>query len=209
MRLSQIPHGRFLLFMTLFVVSGGLLGIVLPPEQALVSGFNLGAIAFLLMVWQLWRGDGPEAARARSARDDGGRWLMLLAMTASVASALVALGVMTLGQDTDILNILTATITIILAWVFSNTVMALHYAHLWYGEAATGDVGGIDFPGEAEPVFADFVYVAFVIGMTAQVADTNLTSRQMRRVVTLHGFCAFMFNLGILALVVNMLAGLL
>jgi hypothetical protein len=84
-----------------------------------------------------------------------------------------------------------------------------NYAHLYYDQVEAGDAGGILFPEGGKPVFADFVYFAFVIGMTCQTADLDIASRQIRRVVTLQGLFAFFFNLGVLAMTMNVLSGVL
>ena len=73
---------------------------------------------------------------------------------------------------------------------------------------SVGEQGGLQFPGDAAPGFSDFVNFAFVIGMTCQTADVNITGAHIRRVATFHGLFAFAFNLGILALAVNALASI-
>ena len=101
--------------------------------------------------------------------------------------------------------------TLLIAWTFSNLVFAFHYARLYYSDVsgdAPGrkDRGGLDFPGEDPPVFADFVNFSLVLGMTCQTADINITNARMRRLASAQGYLAFVFNLGILALTVNVVA---
>ena len=96
--------------------------------------------------------------------------------------------------------------TLLASWTFANLVYAFHYARRYYSAGTGGDYGGLDFPGDYEPAFADFVNFAFVIGMTCQTADITITHCAMRRISTFHGLFAFAFNLGILALTVNVLA---
>ena len=98
-------------------------------------------------------------------------------------------------------------VTIVLSWAFIHTIFALHYAHEFYDEDAPRG-GGMAFPGgEEEPDYWDFVYFSFVIGMTAQVSDVGITSKQIRRTVTAHGIVSFLFNAALLALTVNLAAG--
>jgi len=92
--------------------------------------------------------------------------------------------------------------TLALAWLFSNSVYALHYAHLFY---RSGSKGGLEFKGEAVPDYGDFVYFAFTLGMTFQTSDVTITSRAMRRAVVLHCLAAFLFNLGVIAFTINVL----
>jgi uncharacterized membrane protein len=94
-------------------------------------------------------------------------------------------------------------LTILLSWAFIHTVFALHYAHEYYDRTA----GGMAFPGdEREPDYWDFVYFSFVIGMTSQVSDVGVTSKEIRRTVTAHGVVAFVFNVALLALTINLAA---
>jgi uncharacterized membrane protein len=94
-------------------------------------------------------------------------------------------------------------LTIFLSWAFIHTMFALHYAHEYYDRTA----GGMAFPGDdREPDYWDFVYFSFVIGMTSQVSDVGVTSKEIRRTVTAHGVVAFVFNVALLALTINLAA---
>lgn len=205
-----MPHPRYLAF--LFVFAGITLGgaLRLPIEEAAILGFDIAAALFIALALPLWVADNPEDARLRAARDDGGRVLLMVTAAAVLAAILLALGRMVEGRSH-----LTATDfaivagTLVLAWLFSNLVYAYHYAHLYYDQVDAGDAGGILFPEGGKPVFADFVYFAFVIGMTCQTADLDIASRRIRRVVTLQGLFAFIFNLGVLAMSINVLSGVL
>jgi uncharacterized membrane protein len=92
--------------------------------------------------------------------------------------------------------------TLLIAWLFGNTIFALHFAHL---VAKRG--GGIEFPGAEKPGYPDFVYFSFTLGMTFQTSDVNISDRGIRNVVTAHCLVAFVFNLGILAFTINVLGG--
>ncbi|MGH8575840.1 MAG: DUF1345 domain-containing protein [Gammaproteobacteria bacterium] len=91
--------------------------------------------------------------------------------------------------------------------------LTLHYAHLFYSSTARRppphNDRGLDFPGEPNPDYLDFAYFAFVIGMTCQVSDVQVTSQSMRKLVLLHGVLSFGFNTLILALSINVLAQML
>lgn len=206
----SLPHPRFLGFLAVLGAGAGLASFRLPLEEAVIWGFDAGALAFVAGAVPLWAGDHPDAARARAARDDGGRVLLLVTAAAVVAAVLLALGHLVEGRARlSGADLAVVAGTLVLAWLFGNLVFAFHYAHLFYDRADGGDAGGIVFPEGGEPLFADFVYFAFVIGMTCQTADLDIASRAIRKAVTVHGLLAFLFNLGILALVVNVLAGVL
>jgi uncharacterized membrane protein len=98
-----------------------------------------------------------------------------------------------------------ATLTI--AWLFGNMVCALHYAHMFYDPApGGGDHAGLVFPGTERPDFQDFCYFASVLGMTFQVSDVQIVSSRIRRAATVHALVAFFFNIGVVALAVNVVA---
>jgi uncharacterized membrane protein len=206
---SRIAHPRYMAFFALLVSGFAAFTVYLPMEMALIGGFDIAAAAFALSLLSAWQHSSPDTIRKTASRDDGGRQI-LLALTAIIVTV-VTISVGILVGDKDALTagrIALLVLTLLSGWVFTNLVFAIHYAHVFYDAQPSGDdQGGLDFPGGDAPVFADFVYFSFVIGMTCQTADINLTSQVFRRVVTFHGLFAFVFNLGILALMVNVLAG--
>jgi uncharacterized membrane protein len=100
--------------------------------------------------------------------------------------------------------------TIVNSWLLVHTIFAQHYAHSYYRADRTLDkckANGLDLPGEIEPDYWDFLYFSFVIGMTSQVSDVNVTSRHIRRLSLIHGILSFFFNTTILAMTINIVAG--
>jgi uncharacterized membrane protein len=96
-------------------------------------------------------------------------------------------------------------LTLVLSWIFSNTVFAMHYAHLYYQPEGKGDHGGLEFPDTPTPDYWDFLYFSFTLGMTFQTSDVTVRASHMRRLALGHTVAAFFFNLGIVAFVVNAL----
>ena len=101
--------------------------------------------------------------------------------------------------------------TVALCWILLHTLYSLHYAHVYYGDSDDDRAmdKGLEFPGEKPPDYLDFAYFSFVIGMTCQVSDVQITSKRMRRLALLHGVISFGFNTFILALLINTVSGLL
>lgn len=95
-------------------------------------------------------------------------------------------------------------LTIFLSWAFTHKIFAAHYAHDFYSDG--DNEGGLVFPGGEEPDYWDFVYFAFVIGMTSQLSDVAIASRSIRRAAAVHGIVSFVFNAALLALTVNIAA---
>ena len=96
-----------------------------------------------------------------------------------------------------------AILTVITSWALVHTVYMLRYAHAYYGDP----VGGIDFSNDEAPDYNDFAYVAFTIGMTFQISDTDLTSAVMRRLALRHALLSYLFGAVILAMTINVTAG--
>jgi len=106
------------------------------------------------------------------------------------------------------LHLTLAAATIFCSWCVVHTAFALHYAHEFYAGGG-GNRPCLEFPGGGQPDYVDFLYFSFVIGTTSQTADVSIASRSMRRLALLHGVIAFVFNTMLLALIVNIAAGLI
>jgi uncharacterized membrane protein len=99
-------------------------------------------------------------------------------------------------------------VTIVLSWTFIHTIFTVHYAHEYYAHGSDHD-GGLHFPGNEKPAYWDFAYFSFVVGMTSQVSDVGVTSRNIRQVVAAHGLVSFLYNVAFLALTINIAASAL
>ena len=200
-------HPRYRLFLLLLVAVSAALSAFVMVQEAVLIGFDVAVLAFILSCMKLWRHGTPDVIRNEAKRDDAGQFLLLILTAVISIVVLTALGTLILdkkGLSAGHIALLVATL--LSSWTFANMVYAFHYARLYYSPRNNGDHAGLDFPGKGDPEFSDFVNFAFVIGMTCQTADIDITDCAMRRVSTFHGLFAFAFNLGILALTVNVLA---
>lgn len=198
---------RFGLFLLLCASVVPLL-MILPPGAAIMAGFDIAALAFLVSLKALFRHDHVQM-RIQVRKNDANRG-MILAITAIVMLVLLVVIASELSQKQgpSTASIVLILSTLAIAWTFSNIVYALHYAFLYYSpDDAGGDQQGIDFPNEDKPDYWDFTYFAVTLGMTFQTSDIDISSRQVRKVVTFHCLAAFVFNLGILAFTINVLGG--
>jgi uncharacterized membrane protein len=136
---------------------------------------------------------------------DANRTLLLIITGIVITVLLIAVGSETVGHNHATFAKALIIVTLIVAWLFGNTVYALHYAHMAY---VTPEVGcaGFRFPGTPQPVYWDFVYFAFTCGMAFATSDVEVTDQRIRKVVTFHCLAAFGFNIGVLAFTVNLLA---
>ena len=188
----------------------------LSATTDIVVGWDLACIAFMLSVSATMLGNSPDDIRQRAGREDEGRGLILglvlVAAAASVAAIGAELGIAKADQGlAKLLLVALVVATVALSWLMVQVVFALHYAHEYYDEnphCDGHDMTGLLFPGEEPPDYWDFVHFAVVIGVAAQTADIAFTSKELRRIGTVHSLVAFAFNTIIVALTINLLAGL-
>lgn len=193
--------------MVFVVLGGGLLAVGVPLSQALLLGFDLGALIFLAGICRLFHAAGPDQMREVAERQDTGRWGVLWSAIGLTAIIMLALGTeLMAGKSGGVASIAIAGSSIVLSWLFINVMFALHYAHGFYGGYGQ-EHQGLEFPGKEAPDYWDFVYFSIVIGMTFQVSDVQITSRYLRRIALMHSVIAFFFNMFIIAVTVNILAG--
>lgn len=148
---------------------------------------------------RLIRASGPGKLRAHAAQADEGVVLILLLALLAISVSLAAIFLVLNAEDSVLAARLFALVSIPLGWTTVHVLAAMHYAHLYYH----GAHGGMTFPGKGDPDAMDFVYASFVVGMTAQVSDVTVESRQLRKVVLVHSVVSFFYNTCILALAIN------
>jgi uncharacterized membrane protein len=192
--------------------------IVLPHRlsgstRALVA-WDIGTGLYLALAWALmFRGSVERVRREAKLQDDGAAVVLGLTVAAAVASlaaiGLELVGVKGFAAREQTLRLALAGATLLCSWCFVHTAFALHYAHEYYLDGGEDGRTCLEFPGGGQPDYADFLYFSFVIGTTSQTADVSIASAAMRRLALLHGVIAFVFNTTLLALTVNMAAGLL
>jgi uncharacterized membrane protein len=153
----------------------------------------------------------------RAARQDEGRGLILALVTAAAAASIGAVaGELSIAKtDHGLLKALRVALafgTVAASWFVVQLIFALHYAHEYYtadeGMPAGQHRGGLGFPDDKAPDYWDFLHFAVIIGVAAQTADVSFQSKALRRIGTVQGVIAFTFNTVVLALTINLLAGL-
>ncbi len=187
-----------------------------PPMIRASAAFDLGALTYLFFAFRLVLTCGATRIKARAARRDDSRLviltLILLAITASfaaIAGLIVEAKLPTTEPPEKLVLAGLAIVTLMISWTVTQVAFALHYAHDYYRPDPGSDAGyGLVFPGCEEPDYWDFLYFSTSIGATSQTSDTSIKSRALRRLVTLHSAVAFFFNTAVLALTVNIAASL-
>lgn len=178
----------------------------------ILAAWDTGALLYLGLALAMMAGSSVETTRQRARREDEGAVVILILTVVAAIASLAAIGAELSGLDGKaagdrLPHLALAGVTILCSWFFLHTVFAIHYAHEYYGDQ--GETGGLIFPDETEPDYWDFMYFSFTIGATAQTSDVNIASRWMRRLVLGHSILAFLFNTTILAIVVNVGAGVI
>lgn len=197
---------RYGLFLALCLSAAGFCTF-LPWYQAMMAGFDVAALGYFATLIPLFELKA-EGIRKQAKPIDADR-ILLLALTAVVMiTVMTAIGselMQSKGPDRYSIALIIGTLFI--AWCFSNMIYAIHYAHLFYDDSrGGGDRGGVDFPKTKSPDYWDFVYFAYTLGMTFQTSDVSITDGQWRKVVTFHCIAAFVFNIGVIAFSINILA---
>jgi len=197
------------LAMTYLPVFGWLTTAALKPAIA----WDLTTLAYLIPTVTMIHNSDKAKIRQRAAAIDIRLWENIAIIVLASAFSLLAVGgVLESAKDvqgTDrVLHLGIGVLTVFLSWTTLHMIYAVHYAHLFYDPDERKFRGGLEFPDTKEPDYWDFVYFSLVIGMTCQVSDVQVTARHMRHLVTAQGVIAFFYNTVIVALAVNIAAGL-
>ncbi len=191
------------------LVAGVAVALFEPWQLSVLVAWDLTVALFVAWVWlSVARLDSEETARLALTEDNtrqGSRALLLGAALASLVGVAFGL-VKTRSESGAIVAVITVAcvLTVLLSWGLVHTLFALRYARLYYADGA----GGIDFKTDEAPDYADFAYVAFTVGMTFQVSDTDIQLRGIRRTVLGHALLAYVFGTVIIAVTINVIAGL-
>lgn len=175
--------------------------------------WNIFAIFYLLTTWLIFFHRNTDEIRNLAQRDDGNRvFVSFIVVIASLASMItVLLLILSDNAGDTIVYVPVAICGILSSWALVHTTYTTHYAHLFYdddAEDSSKHAAGLNFPNDKKPGYLDFAYFAFVIGMTFQVSDVEIESKHIRKVALVHSLLSFALNTFIVALTINLVAGL-
>ena len=186
--------------------------------SAAIAGWNAFAVVVLALDWLTILTTPLRKMRELAQQQDLSRYLIFLFVVVTACAALFAVGFLVNVKKSPsgayfVIHLLLTLSTVIFSWMLVHTVFGLRYAHTFYGDSDQPGVqqhaAGLIFPGDRPPDYFDFAYFSFVVGMTCQVSDVQITSRRMRRLTLVHSILSFGFNSIILALLINIVSGLL
>ena len=203
-RLRERP--TLLVALAVLLVVSGLMTQVpgYPLRTAILVGWCAGAATHATLLLRHLVVTPPESLRKHAALVEDSRWVILgTTLAASLAALVGVFSELGGGGPRAPLSATIGIATIVVSWIYLHVLFAVHYAHAYWLTT-----GGIAFPGGSKrPDWAEFLYLAFTVGMTAQVSDVTTSSPGMRRLVLAHGLAAFVFNAAIVGMAVNLLAG--
>lgn len=209
---NRIAPPRFLAYAAGLGIATVVAALTAQPKiDYFLIGFDIVTFLFLVSLIPLFRTDDPKEMGRHASENDANRIALLII---AIGIGAVILGALTLVvTDGDDYSKLLVVVTLALCWLFTNTVYALHYAHLYYSKtkdaagakAGSKFAGGLSYPSTDTPDYHDFLHFSLILGMTFQTADIDITSSKIRRVSTWHCLEAFIFNIGIVAFTINML----
>lgn len=193
----------------LFVLATALLALAgMHMAPALLLGFDLGALLYLVTLARMFARSGCEhIGRQARLQDTGRRATLAVAVGVSLVVLMALTTELHAAKAGGASAVGVAALSVVLSWLFMNTTFALHYAHSYYGDDGHLQ-GGLDFPATPKPDYWDFVYFSFVVGMCFQVSDVTVSGRHMRHITLLHSVVAFFFNVFILAISVSVVGSL-
>jgi len=189
-----------IVFTVLFAIAWRFVGVT----EGLLVSFDLVALTLLTaFARMIMRGSPDDQPSHAVAQLRGTRFVLI----SSVVTSLVILAALSaeLRPPNPVWEISLSAVSLVLSWLFLNSVFALYYAHGFYGD---GDrpPAGLQFPGTPAPSYSDFLYLSFVLGTTFQVPDVQITDSGIRRVALVHGVLSFFFNAIVIGLTVNAIA---
>lgn len=186
----------------------------LSRATSTLIAWNAGVLLNLALTLHMALKTDLDAIKRRAITQDQGRMTILVVVVLASAAVLLAVGTQ-LSQAKHfqgtlrIAHLALAILTVITSWLFTQGVFALHYAHDFYLARAHDAPDPLDFPGTPDPLYADFFHFSTVIGTSAQTADISFQGPTLRPVGTLHCIVSFFFNASLLALSINVVAGML
>ncbi|QDW62134.1 DUF1345 domain-containing protein [Oerskovia sp. KBS0722] len=207
-RLGPGPGWRLAAGVLVGVAVGTWLGAQGYLRFAVLAGWSVAALLFVVWTWAVIAPMDARVTASHATREEPSRRVAHLFILAAAVVSLVGVGLLLLASPADksaqALTAVFAVGSVAISWAAVHTLFGLAYARQYY----TGVDGGIDFNQAEPPRYLDFMYVAFTVGMSFAISDTNVTSGAIRRTALGHALLSYMFGTVIIGAVVNLVAGL-
>jgi len=184
------------------------------PATRVIAAWDGFAITLLALIWSAMLASQVSQIRERAKIQDVSRLVVFtFTIGAACLSIFAVIALLSAAKQSNhvALHAALSIAAVLGSWALVHTMFALRYAHIYYGEGDSTEkpAAGLEFPSDDCPNYLDFAYFSFVIGMTCQVSDVQITSKGLRSLALVHGMLSFAFNTVILALTINTISGLL
>ena len=190
-------------------MAGAVTAVTPANVAAPLVGWIAAAGIFVVWTWlEIWP-QGPDATAAHARREDPSRAVADLACLSAAVASLVGVAILLLSAgnargSTKLLEIGLAIAAVLAAWSLVHTIFTLRYARTYF----TRGLGSIDFNNDEPPQYTDFAYIAITVGLTFQVSDTDLRSKEFRRLAIRHMLLSYLLGAVIVAITINLVAGM-
>lgn len=176
--------------------------------------WDVFALSYVIISWIVFFTSTTDHITKKARTNDGGKLFVFFIVIFASFVSMITVSILVISRDSSgIEEVVFLPIIIggiLLSWTLVHTTFCFHYAHLYYDnvKGTNTNVEGLEFPKEKHPDYIDFAYFSFVIGMTFQVSDVEISTRKIRRLALLHGLLSFILNTFVVALTINLIAGL-
>jgi uncharacterized membrane protein len=208
--LEKLPsRARLSIAIAVGVITGVITGLFSRWQYGALIGWDCAALLFTASVWIIIMRMTATSTRTHATREDPGRTVTDLTVLVAAVASLAGVGAVLLQSDSDsatMHNLVAGLglLSVALSWFAVHTLFTLRYARLYY----TGQPGGIDFNQDEPPSYLDFAYMAFTVGMTFQISDTNIRTSLIRATTLRHALLSYLFGAVILAAAINVVVGI-
>ena len=180
----------------------------------LMIGWDTFSVCMIVISWTTFITTDSKDIRELCKVQDPSRPIIFIIILISTLASFLAVLLLIIthknGKNGEDWKLIVAIAGMLFSWFLIHTIFTLRYAHIYYGDHQTKPntfAGGLEFPGDSKPDYLDFAYFSFVLGMTFQVSDVQITSKRFRTLAMLHGLLSFGFNTIMIALTINLIAG--
>lgn len=184
------------------------------PLTHIMIGWDTFSVCMITMSWITFYNTNSKQIRQQSKVQDSRRSLVFIVIVISTLASFLAVLLLIVTKKHEnggsTWHLPVAIAGMLFSWILIHTIFTLRYAHIYYGDHATKPnthAGGLEFPEDSLPEYLDFAYFSFVLGMTFQVSDVQITSKRLRKFAMFHGLLSFGFNTIMIALTINLIAG--
>ena len=179
-----------------------------------IAAWDIFVLVDIGLAWfVIIRKNAEETVKNAKLQDSSRSTILFFLTTAAIISLIAIALLLKIAKHSEQFSansiLFLALVTVGLSWALVHTIFTIHYSHIYYSDENGKHKRGIIFPHDNEPTFLDFAYFSFVVGMTFQVSDVVISSKRIRKLCLMHGVISFLFNTFILAIAINIIAGML